>query len=148
MTAIPVKAHQIASLGGARSADGNFGLIHFVREKPMTDGTKDLWVAVPKKLLPYLASVAVKQLPQPPATGASRNVPHALKAKQIAVGVSSKGSVILSVMIDQNAAMSYELNAAQAREVLNILQAALGDGLATAPAKAKAKPKPKKPNGK
>jgi len=141
MTATPIKAHQIASIGGARSADERFGLIRFVREKPMDDGTSDVWVALPKKLLPYLASVAIKQLPQPSGTGASRNVPHALKAKQVAVGVAPSGAVILSLMIEQNAALSYQLDPTQAREILNILQAALGDG--PAPPKAKAKPKTK-----
>jgi len=65
MSAVPVKAHQIASIGGARSSDGRFGLIRFVREKPMDDGSKDVWVALPNAMLPYLATVAVMQLPQP-----------------------------------------------------------------------------------
>ena len=146
MKAIPVAAHKIASIGGARSSDGEYGLIQFVRDTPMPDGTSDVWVAVPKKLLPYLASVAVKQLPQPAATGASRNVPHALKAQQIAVGVAPSGAVILSLMIDKGAALSYQLDPAQAREVLNILQAALGAAPPKAKAKAKANSKAKKPS--
>ena len=153
MKAIPVKAHKIASIGGARSSDGEYGLIRLVRDTPMPDGNSDVWVAVPKKLLPYLASVAVKQLPQPTGTGASRNIPHALDAKQVAVGVAPSGQVILSLLIDQGAALSYRLSAGQARQVLDILQAALGEKDGAAPkanskAKAKpaAKPKARKPN--
>ena len=153
MKAIPVKAHQIASIGGARSSDGQFGLIRFVRDKPMQDGNSDIWVAVPNKLLPYLATVAVRHLPQPATTGGVRNIPHALDAKQVAVGVAPNGQVILSLLIDKGAAMSYRLSAGQAREVLTILQGALGGKNGAAPkanSKAKAKPaaKPKaaKPN--
>ena len=140
MSAAPVKAHQIASIGGARSSDGKFGLIRFVREKPMDDGSKDVWVALPNALLPYLATVAVMQLPQPQGG----TIPHIMQAKGLAVGVGPNGEILLSLKIEQGASLSYQLDREQAEGLLTGLRNALGkNGTASAP-KAKAKPKPKK----
>ena len=145
MKAVPVKAHQIASITSARSADGRFGLIRFVREAPLQDGTTDLWMAVPTNLLPYLATVAVKALPQPEGG----TVPHVLAAQGVALGVGSGGELVLTVTLEKGATLSYQLDPAQAAA----LHARLSDVLAkpgtngTAKAKAKAKP-PAKPNGK
>lgn len=139
MKAVPVQAHQIASIGGARSSDGQFGLIRFVREKPMQDGTKDVWVALPNNLLPYLASVAVMQLPQPQGG----TIPHIMQAKGLAVGVGPNGEILLSLKIDQGASLSYQLDREQAEGLLTGLRNALGkNGTASAP-KAKTKPKKK-----
>jgi len=139
MGAVPIKAHQIASIGGARSSDGQFGLIRFVREKPMDDGSKDVWVALPNALLPYLASVAVMQLPQPQGG----TIPHIMQAKGLAVGVGPNGEILLSMKIDQGASLSYQLDRSQAEGLVTGLRNALGkNGTAAAP-KAKAKPKKK-----
>ena len=139
MTAAPVKAHQIASIGGARSSDGQFGLIRFVREKPMDDGSKDVWVALPNALLPYLASVAVMQLPQPHGG----RVPHIMRAKGLALAVGPNGEILLSLKIERGASLSFQLDRDQAEGLLTGLRNTLGkNGTASAP-KAKAKPKKK-----
>ncbi len=136
MKAVPVQAHQIASIGGARSTDGKFGLIRFVREKPMQDGTKDVWVALPNAMLPYLATVAVTQLPQPQGG----TIPHIMPAKGLAMAVGSKGEILLSLKIEQGASLSYQLDRGQAESLLAELRNALGDkGKADAP-KAKRAP--------
>ena len=138
MNAVPVKAHQIASIGGARSTDGRFGLIRFVREKPMDDGSKDVWVALPNAMLPYLATVAVMQLPQPQGG----TIPHIMQAKGLAVGVGPNGEILLSMKIEQGASLSYQLGREQAEGLLTGLRNALGkNGTAAA---SKAKPKAKK----
>ena len=62
----------------------------------------------------------------------------------MAVGVAPSGAVILSLMIDKGAALSYQLDPAQGREMLNILQDALGDG--AAPPKAEAESEEGKSN--
>ena len=138
MNAVPVQAHQIASIGGARSTDGQFGLIRFVREKPMQDGTKDVWVALPNPLLPYLASVAVAQLPQPQGG----TIPHIMRAKGLAVGAGQAGEILLSLTIEQGASLSYQLDREQAEGLLKGLRDALGKE--APPPKAKPKPRAKK----
>jgi len=123
MPAVPVKAHQIASVGGARASDGQHGLIRFIREKPMDDGTTDVWVALPNALLPYLAATAVKSMPQPHGT----TVPNIITAQGLALGVGPAGEIILSVTIDQNATLSFRLETEKASGLLQALQGALKD---------------------
>ena len=141
MAAVPVKAHQIKSVGGAHSSDGKYGLIHFVREKPMDDGTTDLWVALPNALLPYLASTAVKSMPQPKGT----SVPNIISAQGAALGVGPAGEVILSLTIDQNATLSFKLDTAMAAGLQQALAGALKDVKNGGAKPNSAKPR-KKPN--
>ena len=123
MTAIPVQAHQIASISGARSSDKRFGLVRFVRAVPMPDGQTDLWMAVPANLLPYLATVAVKALPQPQGN----NVPNLLTARRVALGGGPNGEIVLAVTLEKGATLTYQLAPAQAEGLLAGLQKALGD---------------------
>ena len=132
MKAVPVKAHQIASISGARSSDGRFGLLRFVREQAMPDGQTDLWMAVPTNLLPYLATLAVQALPQPQGS----TVPNIFKAKAAKLGVGQSGELVLSVTLEKGATLSYRLERGQAEGLLTALQDALG-------AKNGATPKPK-----
>jgi len=141
MPAVPVKAHQIKSVGGAHSSDGKYGLIRFVREKPMDDGTTDVWVALPNALLPYLASTAVKSMPQPKGT----TVPNIITAQGLALGVGPGGEVVLSITIDQNATLSFRLETDKASGLLQALQGALKD-VKNGGAKPEAAKRSKKPN--
>jgi hypothetical protein len=122
MAGAPVKAHQINALSSARSSDGEFGLIRFVREKPLDDGTKDLWVAVPNNLLPYLATAAVQVMPRP----AGDAFPNLLRVKSLGLGASPDGEVAVSLTIAKNATLSYQLDPAQAQKLLTALEKALG----------------------
>lgn len=123
MKAVPVKAHQIASLSGARSSDGQFGLIRFVRAVPLPDGQTDVWMAVPANLLPYLATVAIKALPQPQGT----TVPNVLAAKGVALGGGPNGEILLAVTLEKGATLTYRLDPAQAKGLLAGLQKAVGN---------------------
>lgn len=126
MTDKPIKAHLIASVGGTPGSDGKVGLVKFVREKPMTNGETDLWMAVPHQLLPYLATVAIKILPQPPE-GMTRDVPHVLDAEEIVFGLGPKGELVLSLTIEKGATLSYRLDVGQAETLLSALRDALGN---------------------
>ena len=123
MKAVPVQAHQIASISGARSSDGQFGLVRFVRKVPMPDGQTDVWMAVPAKLLPYLATVAVKALPQPQGN----TVPNVLTARRVRLGGGPDGEIVLSVTLEKGATLSYRLDSAQAEGLLAGLQKAVGN---------------------
>jgi hypothetical protein len=122
MKAVPVQAHQIASLSGARSSDGQFGLVRFVRKVPMPDGQTDVWMAVPTKLLPYLATVAIQALPQPQGT----TVPSVLNARRVALGSGPNGEILLTVTLAKGATLSYLLEPGQAEGLLAGLQKAVG----------------------
>jgi len=126
MKAMPVQAHLIASLSAARSSDGEYGLICFGREKPMPDGQKEVWVAVPRKLLPYLATSAIKALPQP-GLGGTTNVPHVLSAEGAEFGVGPNREIILTVGLEKGATISFQLDKAQAKSLLDDLQDAVKD---------------------
>lgn len=133
MKATPVQAHQISQIGGARSSDGRFGLIRFIREKPMDTGQTDVWVAVPTNLLPYLATVAVKALPQPQGG----TIPAVLNARGVALGGGPNGEIVLSVALEKGAALSYRLEPKQAEGLLAALQQALGGKNGTVTVKGK-----------
>ena len=140
MTAVPVQAHQIESISGARSTDAQFGLIRFVRKVPLPDGQTDVWMAVPANLLPYLATVAVKALPQPQGN----TVPHLLTARRTALGSGPNGEILLAMTLEKGATLTYRLDLGHAETLLAGLQKAVGDtknGAAPKPRKA-AKPKP------
>ena len=122
MTAVPVQAHQIASISGARSSDGRFGLVRFVRAVPMPDGQTDVWMAVPANLLPYLATVAVKALPQPQGN----TIPHVLTARRTALGSGPNGEILLAVTLEKGATLTYRLDPGQAEGLLAGLQKAVG----------------------
>ena len=126
MKAMPVQAHMIASLSGARSSDGQYGLIRFGRDKPMPDGQKDVWVAVPNKLLPYLATSAIKALPQP-GLGGTTDVPNVLSAEGAEFGVGPGGEIVLTVGLEKGATISFQLDKAQARSLLADLQDAVDE---------------------
>jgi hypothetical protein len=126
MKATPIQAHKIASLSSARSSDRQFGLIRFGREVPLPDGQKDVWVAVPNKLLPYLATSAIKALPQP-GLGGTADVPHVLPSLGAEVGVGGNGEIVLTVAIEQGATLSYRLDAKQAGDLLVDLAEAIAD---------------------
>jgi hypothetical protein len=126
MKATPVQAHKIASLSSARSSDQQFGLIRFGREVPLPDGETDVWVAVPTKLLPYLATSAIKALPQP-GLGGTADVPHVLPSLGAEVGVGPNGEIVLTVAVEQGATLSYQLDAKQAGELLADLAEAVAE---------------------
>ena len=141
MSAVPVKAHQIKSVGGAHSSDGKYGLIRFIREKAMDDGTTDVWVALPNALLPYLAATAVKSMPQPKGT----TVPNIITAQGVALGVGPAGEIILSLTIDQKATLSFRLDTEKASGLQKALAGALKD-VKNGGVKPKASKASKKPN--
>ena len=126
MKATPVQAHKIASLSSARSSDQAFGLIRFGREVPLPDGETDVWVAVPTKLLPYLATSAIKALPQP-GPGGTADVPYALPSLGAEVGVGPNGEIVLTVAVEQGATLSYQLDAKQAGALLADLAEAVAE---------------------
>jgi hypothetical protein len=142
MKAVPVQAHLISSLSAARASDGEHGLIRFGREEPMDDGQKDVWVAVPKKLLPYLATSAIAALPQP-GEGGTTDVPHVLKAHGAEFGVGRDGEIVLTVGIDKGATLSLQIDREQAKSLL----ADLLDATRTAGAKISAKASKSPKNG-
>ena len=126
MKAIPVQAHLIESLSSARSSDGQHGLIRFGRKEPMPDGQKDVWVAVPNKLLPYLATSAIKALPQP-GLGGTADVPHVMSAQGAEFGVGPGGEIVLTVAVEHGATLSFQLDMDQALSLLADLQDAVKD---------------------
>ena len=118
MAHVPVKATKIAAIKATRSSDGKFGLIRFSRDDPPDDAHKDIWLAVPADLLPFLATVAVNVLPQP--EGAT--VPNLLAVKGMGLGGNAEGEVVLSLTIARNATLSYRLDPDQADQLLAALQ--------------------------
>ena len=126
-----IKAHKIASIGGTRGSDGEVGLVRFRREKPMTNGETDLWMAVPNQLLPYLAVQAIHLLPQPPNSLIDH--PHVLDAKEVAFGVGPTGELIVSMTIEQQATLSFQLDAGQAMLLAQAIRDALGKADFSAP---------------
>ena len=137
MKAIPVQAHLISAISGDRSSDGEHGLIRFGRVEPTPDGQKDVWVALPNKLLPYLATTAIKTLPQP-GLGGTTDVPFVLKAEGAEFGVGPEGQIVLTVGIEQSATLSFEISQDQARSLLaDLLDATREGGKKAAAAKAK-----------
>ena len=127
MKAVPVQAHLIKSLSAARATDGEHGLIRFGRDKPTPDGQTDVWVAVPNKLLPYLASSAIKALPQPDG-GGTANVPFVLFAEGAEFGVGPEGEIVLTVGIEKGATFSFQISQDQARSLLADLLDATREG--------------------
>lgn len=144
MKAVPVQAHQIASIGSARSSDGQFGLIRFTREKPLENGQSDVWMAVPTKLLPYLAVTAVKALPQP-GTGGTANVPFALATQGAEFGVGANGEIVLTVGLEKGATLSFQLDQGLGKALLADLEDAIHSVNGTAP---KSKSTKSRKNGK
>jgi hypothetical protein len=124
MKAFPVQAHLIAELSAARSSDGEHGLIRFGRKEPLPDGQKDVWVAVPRKLLPYLATSAIKALPQP-GLGGTTDVPHALTTEGAEFGVGPGGEIVLTVGLEKGATISFQLDQKLAQSLLADLQDAV-----------------------
>ena len=126
MKAIPVQAHLIASLSAARASDGEHGLIRFGRAEPAPDGQKDVWVALPNKLLPYLATTAIGALPQP-GPGGTADVPHAVNAEGAEFGVGPGGEIVLTVGLEKGATISFQLGKSLAKSLLVDLQDAIED---------------------
>ena len=73
--------------------------------------------------MPYLATVAVKALPQPQGT----TVPNVLTAKQVALGSGPNGETLLSVTLQKGATLTYRLEPEQAAGLLTGLQKAAAD---------------------
>lgn len=121
-----IKAHMIAAIGGTAGSDGKVGLVKFVREKPMTNGESDIWMAVPHHLLPYLATVAVKLTPQPADHGATKDLPFVLDAKYVEFGQGPQNQLVLTVELEKGASLSFELDAGQAHGLASGIQTALG----------------------
>ena len=145
MKAFPVQAHLIQSLSAARASDGEHGLIRFGRAEPMPDGQTDVWVAVPKKLLPYLATSAIGALPQP-GTGGTTDVPHAIHAEGAEFGVGLGGEIVLTVGLEKGATISFQLDKALAKSLLDDLQDAVKDSSGKKPKPSKARKSGAAPN--
>jgi len=138
MKAFPVQAHLIASLSVARASDGEHGLICFGRAEPLPDGQKDVWVAVPRKLLPYLASSAIRALPQP-GLGGTTDVPHVLDAEGAEFGVGPGGEIVLTIGLERGATISFQLDKSLAKSLLVDLQDAVDDSAGKKPKTSKSR---------
>jgi hypothetical protein len=121
-----IKAHEIESVGATRSDDGLFGLMQFKRKTPMTNGEDSLWMAVPVNLMPYLATLCFRMLPQP-TDGMKKDIPSVFNAQAFEFGINESGQMVLSIELERGAAISYELDRGQASALLVALQNCLGD---------------------
>jgi hypothetical protein len=124
----PIKAHEIADLGAVRSDDGKFGLMQFKRARPASNGDTALWMAVPIHLMPYLATLCFRMIPQAGTGFKEKDVPAAFDAKVVEIAANAVGQFVLTVELEQDAAISYELDRGQAEALLVGLQIALGKG--------------------
>jgi len=120
-----IRALKIKAVGGQRSDDGQFGLIKFVRENPAPNGQDSLWLAIPNRLLAYLATMAIRQLPQA-SGGMKKPVPFAFPTSTIEFGTSTRGEYVVTIILEQGAGISYHLNRRQAEGLMLGLQNALG----------------------
>lgn len=118
-------AHRIRALTAKRSRDPDYGLVGFERSRPMEDGEDTLWMAVPYKLMPYLAEKALQLLPHPSPEFNSN--PAAFRAQNVRFGMDQSERCILTVGMDSSAAISYQLKRCQAEVLLTELRRALGD---------------------
>lgn len=115
-----IRGLRIKGLRGAKAPDGRFAFIGFDRQDPAPGGQKTVWMALPRPMLPYLATLAVKQMPQP--TGdRPQDAPFALPAFEVAFGTSPEGKHVLNITLEQGATISYELDDGQVAGLAKVM---------------------------
>ena len=132
---------------GVRSqptSDGQTGILYFQRQRPDRDGSKELNVAVPAPLLPFVAASALEALPQP--EGANGPQPFVMPAKAVQLGLGPEGVIVLTIEMDMGARLSFAIDLDQAENLQHTISVALGRRMAQAfrAAAAAARP-PRKP---
>ena len=116
-----VNATPVKAVTGARSQDGNRGVLFLIRDQPGANGQQPLIVSVTTELLPAVAAVCLG-LMDPRRSGQGGRKSRALTAtKQIEVGVADNGQVALTFRLESNASISFGLNASQARDLAEAL---------------------------
>ena len=107
-----IRGLRIKGLRAVKATDGKHALIGFDRHKPAPNGQTTVWMAVPTRMLPYLATMAIKQMPQPSGE-AIKDAALAFPAFEVAFGTNADGRHILNITLEQGATISYELDDGQ-----------------------------------
>ena len=121
-----IKMIAVNSVGGAASEDGEHGLFKFGRVKPSATGETEFWIGVPKDMLPFMAALSLKMLPQP-EKGLNVTLPAVLQAQKVSVGKGPQGQIAVSMTIEQGAVISFEIDELQAQSIATALENILGN---------------------
>jgi hypothetical protein len=114
---------RIKAVGGQQADDGKHALIKFVRQNPDADGVEDLWFAIPHATLPYLATVVIREIPQPNEN--MQNVIPAFPTHGVATGMNALEQIIVTMELAEGAAISYHIDRGEAEALMKGLQSIL-----------------------
>ncbi len=125
------EVHAVLAVGvrSQPTSDGQIGLLHFQRSRPGRDGSRELNVAVPAGLLPYVAAAALEAAPQP-APGKDGPQPMVMPARSAQLGLGPEGAIVLTIELDMGARISFALDLDQAEGLHQTMSIALGRRMA------------------
>jgi hypothetical protein len=141
------EVHAVLAVGvrSQPTSDGQMGLLRFQRSRPDRDGSRELNVAVPAALLPYVAAAALEAVPQS-APGTDGPQPMTAPARSAQLGLGPEGAIVLTVEMDMGARVSFAIDLDQAERLHQTMSIALGrrmaQGFRAAAAAARSPPKP------
>lgn len=113
---------------GVRSqptSDGHAGILHFQRARPDSHGSREMNIAVPLPLLPYVAAAALEVLPKSDQA-ASGSAPYALAVRSVQAGLAADGAMVLTVELDMGARLSFSIGEGQAASLQQTVSIAVG----------------------
>jgi hypothetical protein len=139
-----VHAVLVEGVRGHPTRDGHVGILHFQRRRPDAEGSRELNVAVPAPLLPYVAAAALEIITQPESAGRGAH-PAVIAARSVQVGLAPDGAMVLTLEMEMGARLGFSVDGAQAANLQHAVSIAVGRQKAQAlRATAAARP-PRKP---
>jgi hypothetical protein len=121
------EVHAVA-VEGVRSqltADGKMGLLYFQRMKPDAKGARDLNVAVPVALLPYVAVSAMEAIAQSGDAGPGAPA-FIMQAKTSNVVLSREGLMVLTLELEMGAKINFSNDPHPAETLQRAMSVAVG----------------------
>ncbi len=116
VSAIPVKA-----IAGARSQDGQHGVLLVVREQPDSSGRERLNLVVKTELLPTVAAVCLGLIDPRQNRQGGRRSRALIPTRQMELGIANNGQVALTFRLETNASLSFGLDPSKARNLAEAL---------------------------
>jgi hypothetical protein len=119
---------QAVAVEGVRSqitADGKVGLLYFQRMKPDAQGSRELNIAAPTPLLPYIAVSAMEAIAQTAESGPGAPS-FVMQARSTNVVLSPEGLLVLTIELDMGARINFAIDARQAETLQRAVSVATG----------------------
>jgi hypothetical protein len=120
-----IRAVPVDGVRSQLTSDGQTCLLHFQRLSPDSSGSRELNLAAPVPLLPYIAAAALEAIPRPPP-GAGATHPFVMEARGLQLGLAADGPIVLTVELEMGARISFSIDLKQAESLQQTLSIALG----------------------